>query len=79
MRQLLIAAYQDLPAGGHQQVVTIPGIGAATAAVLASKIIDIDRFPTPEHLVGYFGVFPDENTSGVDKFGKPLPPGTLRM
>ena len=79
MRQLLIAAHRDLPAGGHQQLVSIPGIGEATAAVLAAKIIDIDRFPTPDHLVAYFGVFPDENSSGVDKFGKPLPPGTLRM
>jgi transposase len=79
MRQLLIAAYHDLPAGGHQQLVTIPGVGEATAAVLTAKIIDIDRFPTPYHLVAYFGVFPDENSSGVDKQGKPLPPGTLRM
>jgi hypothetical protein len=27
----------------------------------------------------YFGVFPEENSSGVDKQGNPLPPGTLRM
>jgi len=79
MRQLLIAAYHDLPAGGHHQLVTIPGIGEATAAVLTAKIIDIDRFVTPEALVGYFGVFPDEQTSGVDKAGNPLPAGTLRM
>jgi hypothetical protein len=24
-------------------------------------------------------VFPEENTSGVDKFGNPLPPGTMHM
>jgi transposase len=79
MRQLLTAAFAELPASGHLQVVTIPGIGEATAAVLVAKIIDIDRFPTPDDLVGYFGVFPEENTSGVDKHGKPLPPGTMRM
>jgi len=79
MRQLLIAAHADLPAGGHRQLVTIPGIGDATAAVLTAKIIDMDRFGTPENLVGFFGCFPDENSSGVDKFGKPLPAGTLRM
>ncbi len=79
MRQLLIDAYHDLPAGGHQQLVTILGIGDATAAVLAAKIVDIDRFATPYHLVAYFGIFPEEDSSGVDKFGKPLPPGTLRM
>ena len=33
--------------------------------------------PTPDHLVSYFGVFPEESSSGVDKRGKPLPPGTL--
>ena len=79
MRHLLIAAYNDLPPGGHRQLVTIPGIGEATAAVLTAKISAIDRFLTPYHLVAYFGVFPEENSSGVDKQGNPLPPGTLRM
>ena len=51
----------------------------ATAAVLVAKIVDIDRFATPDQFVGYFGVFPEENSSGVDKHGKPLPPGTLVM
>jgi transposase len=79
MRCLLRDAYAALPASPHLQVVTIPGIGAATAAVLIAQAIDISRFPSPAHFVGYFGVFPEENTSGVDKFGKPLPPGTQRM
>jgi transposase len=79
MRELLSAALADLPASGHLQVLTIPGIGTATAAVLTAKIVDIERFETPDHLVGYFGVFPDENSSGVDKQGNPLPSGTLRM
>jgi transposase len=79
LRQLLTAAFADLPASAHVQVVTIPGIGEATAAVLVAKIVDIDRFPTPNHLVNYFGVFPEENSSGVDKHGQPLPPGTLVM
>ena len=79
MRQLLSAAFADLPASPHLQVVTIPGIGDATAAILVAMIIDIDRFPTPDHLVGYFGVFPEENSSGVDRYGNPLPLGTMRM
>jgi transposase len=79
MRKLLDDAFEQLPASPHNQVVTVPGIGTATAAVLVSKIIDIHRFATPEKFVGYFGVFPDENTSGVDKQGRPLPPGTMRM
>jgi transposase len=78
-KQLLEAAYQDLPVSGHTQILTIPGIGVATAAVLTAKIVDIDRFQIPEQLVGYFGVFPEENTSGVDKWGQPIPPGTMRM
>jgi transposase len=79
MRRLLSAAYTALPASAHLHVVTIPGIGVATAATLIAQTVDINRFPTPDQFVGYFGVFPEENTSGVDKFGKPVPPGTLRM
>jgi transposase len=79
LRQLLTAAFAELPDSPHRQVVTIPGIGEATAAVLIAKIVDIDRFPTANALVNYFGVFPEEDRSGVDKQGNPLPPGTLRM
>jgi transposase len=79
MRCLLSTAFADLPASGHQQLTTIPGIGEATAAVLTAKIIDINRFATADHLVGYFGVFAEENSSGVDKNGKPLPTGTMVM
>lgn len=79
MRNLLNSAFADLPASGHQQLVTIPGIGDAGAAVLVAKIVDINRFETPDDLVGYFGVFPEENSSGVDKHGNPLPAGTLCM
>jgi transposase len=79
LRQLLIAAFADLPDSGHCQLVTIPDIGEATAAVLVAKIIDIDRFPTADHLVSYFGILAEENSSGVDKQGNPLPPGTLCM
>lgn len=79
MRQLLVRAFDDLPPSGHRQLVTIPGIGPATAAVLVAMMIDIDRFATAGHVVGYFGIFPEEDSSGVDKHGNPLPPGTLRM
>ena len=79
LRQLLTEAFAALPASPHLQIVTIPGIGTATAAVLVAKIVDIDRLATPAQFVGYFGVFPEEDSSGVDKQGNPLPPGTLRM
>ena len=79
LEKLLAQAYEALPRSGHVQVETIPGIGTTTAAVLVAKMISIERFATPENLVGYFGVFPEENTSGVDSTGKPLPPGTMQM
>jgi transposase len=79
LRKLLEDAFAALSPSGHVQVPTVPGIGTATAAVLVAKIIDIERFTTPEHLVGYFGVFPEEDASGVDKHGQPLPSGTMRM
>lgn len=78
-KSLLQEAYDALPPGPHLQIETIPGIGKQTAAALVAKMIDIDRFATPNSLVNYFGVFPEENTSGVDKKGKPLPPGTMQM
>jgi transposase len=79
MRQLLRATFAELPPGAYRQLVTIPGIGEGTAAILLAHIIDIDRFQTPEQLVGYFGIFPEENTSGVDKYGRPVPKGTMHM
>ncbi len=79
LKNLLSNAFDELPASGHRQLLTIPGIGKATAAVLVAKIVDMDRFATDDRLAGYFGVFPEENSSGVDKQGHPLPVGTLHM
>jgi len=79
MRALLSDAYDALPPSPHLQVVTVPGIGVATAAALLAQAVDIQRFGTPQRFVGFFGVFPEEDTSGVDKYGQPLPPGTQRM
>ena len=79
MENLLEATYDALGPGGHRQVKTIPGIGKRTAAALAAKIVDIDRFSTPEQLVNYFGTFPEENTSGVDRRGNKVTKGTMLM
>ncbi len=68
LKELMVAAYEQLPTN---HLDSIPGIGAATAAVLTAKIVAIDRFLTPERLVGYFGFFPEEDSSGVDKDGQP--------
>jgi transposase len=79
LRKLLTTTFAALPASPHVQVLTIPGIGQATAAAIVGKIVDINRFATPDQVVGYFGVFPQENSSGVDRQGNPLPPGTMHM
>jgi transposase len=79
LRKRLASAFEDLPHSPHVQVITVPGIGVATAAAMVAKVVDIDRFATPEQLVGYFGIFPEENSSGTDQQGNPWPAGTLRM
>jgi transposase len=79
LETLLEQAFRALPRSAHVQVESIPGIGTMTAAVLVAKMISIKRFATPENLVGYFGVFPEMNTSGMDRSGKPVPAGTMRM
>jgi transposase len=77
--QLVTDAWDDLPASAHVQVLTITGIGPATAAILVAKIVEIARFATPDRLVNYFGIFPEEDSSGVDKQGRPWPTGVMRM
>jgi transposase len=79
LEKLLEQSFQQLPSSGHLHVKSIPGIGMVTAAVLVAKIIDIGRFDTPEKLVGYFGIFPEESSSGVDRSGNPLSQGAKRM
>jgi transposase len=71
LEKALQNAYHSLPEPNHLD--SIPGIGAVTAAVLTAFILDIDRFDTPNKLVGYFGVMPIEVGSGVDRDGKARP------
>jgi transposase len=79
LEKLLEKAYDGLPQGNHVFVESISGIGKLTAAALVAGIVSIDRFQTPDALVNFYGVFPEENTSGFDKRGKPVPAGTMRM
>ena len=79
LKALLKEAYDALPHGPHRRIETIPGIGTQTAAALVAKMISIDRFAKCESVIAFFGVFPEENTSGVDKYGRPVPPGTMCM
>jgi hypothetical protein len=78
-RELLTEAFDALPDGAHRQIETIKGIGRQTAAAIVATAIDIDRFETDKQLVGYYGVFPAELQSGVDKLGRPIPPGKKIM
>ena len=79
LRTLAKVAFHQLPDVRAKQIATIKGIGEVTAAVLVAKIVTIDRFPTADHLVSYFGTFPEEVSSGVDRHGRSLPAGTRRM
>jgi transposase len=79
LESLLKTAYDALPEGHHTLIESIPGIGKLAAAALVASMVSIDRFQTADALVNFFGVFPEENTSGFDKRGKPVPPGTMQM
>src|SRR5207253_2965625 len=76
-QQLMTTAYRQLLQPNHLD--SIPGIGAATAAVLTAKMVAIERFPTAAHVVAYFGIFPEEDASGIDKNGSPKPGLRTRM
>ncbi len=78
-RELLTKAFDALPDGPHRRLVTIKGIGKQTASVIVATAIDIKRFESVKHLIGYYGIFPEELQSGVDKFGRPIPPGKKIM
>jgi transposase len=78
-KELLTEAFDALPDGPHHQIASIKGIGKQTAAAIVATAVSIDRFETENHLVGYYGVFPEELQSGVDKFGRPNPPGKKIM
>jgi transposase len=71
LKALMAETYQALPA--PNQLDSIPGIGTATAAVLTAKMVSIERFATPSQVIGYFGIFAEEDTSGLDKDGRPKP------
>lgn len=79
LRKLLASNFAKLPKSPHVQVGTVPGIGKTTAAILVAKIVQIERFATADKLVNYFGVFPEEARSGVDKQGKARPAGSMQM
>jgi transposase len=68
LKDLMAAAYRRLAVPNHLDSIT--GIGVATAAVLTAKVVSIDRFAGPAQLVSYFGIFPQEDESGMSKEGR---------
>lgn len=71
LKELTGRAYLAL--SNENPLQSIPGFGSMTCAVLTAKIVDIGRFHSPKQLVGYFGVFPEENSSGVSQDGAAKP------
>jgi transposase len=76
LEKLLVDTYRRLPAN---HLDTIIGFGPVTAAILTAKIIDPHRFAEPAKLVGLFGVFPVEASSGIDRNGKSRLPVRMIM
>lgn len=73
----MVESYRSLPV--TNQLDSIIGFGEITAAVLTAKIVSIDRFDRPEQLVGYFGIFPEEKSSGIGPDGAAHPRRKTRM
>jgi transposase len=76
LEKMLVSSYRCLPAN---HLDTIIGIGPVTAAILTAKIIDPYRFVEPGKLVGLFGLFPVEASSGIDRDGKSRLPVRMVM
>jgi transposase len=77
LEKMLVDAYRRLPFDNHLD--SIVGFGEVTAAVLTAKIVDPSRFVLPKNVVGHFGVYPVEASSGLDRDGKPREPKRMVM
>ena len=58
LEKLVEQAFDNVPDQAVKQILTIPGIGKRTAAILVAKIVSIDRFSSPDKLVGFFWILP---------------------
>jgi transposase len=77
LEKLLVSAYRQLPEPNHLD--SIIGIGEVTAAILTAKMVTTARFVEPGKLVGYFGIYPVEASSGIDRDGQPRAPKRMVM
>jgi len=63
-KQIRALAQQEPYATNVQYLKSIPGISTFTAMVLLTEIVDINRFKRLDHLAGYVGLVPGEDSSG---------------
>lgn len=68
LEEKIAELYSSCPA---TQLITIPGVGPLSAAVIESEIKNISRFPTAKKLNGYIGAYPELKESGEFKLLKP--------
>jgi transposase len=59
-----LVAEQALASAEIQRLMSVPGVGAITAAAFMAAVGDIRRFPSPKKLVGYLGLDPIVRQSG---------------
>lgn len=54
----------------YKILLSVPGIGAITAAAIYAEVSDFKRFKTPSALISYAGIYPKERSSGdMKKYG----------
>lgn len=63
-RQIRILAHQEPYRTQVALLTSIPGISTFTAMVVLTEIVDISRFKSLDHLAGYVGLIPGEDSSG---------------
>jgi len=77
LEKLLVVAYRQLPEPNHLD--SIIGFGEVTAAILTAKMVTTGRFVEPAKLTGYFGIYPVEAASGIDRDGQSRAPKRMVM
>ena len=60
-------AVQVLASEPMRRLLTLPGVSFVTAAAFMAAVGEIDRFPSPRHLVGYLGLNPKVRQSGSER------------
>jgi transposase len=77
LRQQLAQLDEEIQRRGKTDAVTealdaIPGIGPFIALLLVAEIGDLQRFPSPKHLVSYMGLAPSLYASGERRWTGPI-------